>query len=230
MLTRRSALAGFVGLGCAFLPSCAWDGQFSILGYTTAPNYDTNIHTVRVPIFKNKTYRQRLEFDLTEAVVRQIEMTTPFKVVSGNAPADTELTGTIITVIHGVLNRSPLNEIREVETIMTVEVLWRDLRTGEVLSKPSRRPWEPRPPEPAMPFPNAADLGRIAAPTAPPGTLEGTIPPPPPVPPDPKNVPPALVRSVAGFIPELGESYTTAYKKNVDRLAVEIVSLMEKPW
>jgi hypothetical protein len=43
-------------------------------------------------------------------------------------------------------------------------------------------------------------------------------------------VPPAVVRSVAGFIPELGESATTAYQKNVDRLAVQIVSLMEKPW
>src|SRR5437773_1263084 len=35
---------------------------------------------------------------------------------------------------------------------------------------------------------------------------------------------PVLVQSVAGFIPELGESNATGRKKNVDRLAVQIVS------
>jgi hypothetical protein len=39
-----------------------------------------------------------------------------------------------------------------------------------------------------------------------------------------------LVQSLGGFIPELGESLTTAQKKNVDRLAVRIVDLMEMPW
>jgi hypothetical protein len=230
MVTRRSALAQLAWGGCAFLlPSCAGDGQLTFLGYTTAPNYDPGIHTVRVPIFQNRTYRQRLEFDLTAAVVREIEKTTPFKVVSGNAAADTELLGTIVSVTHSVLNRNQLNEIREVETTLAVEVVWRDLRTGEVLSKPSRRPWQPLPAEPPTPLLNALDSNRIAAPTAPPGTLEAAVP-PPVVPPDPKTLPPVVVRSVAGFIPELGESYTTAYKKNVDRLAVEIVSLMEKPW
>jgi hypothetical protein len=39
-----------------------------------------------------------------------------------------------------------------------------------------------------------------------------------------------VVTSIANFIPELGESITTAQKRNVDRLAVQIVSMMEKPW
>jgi hypothetical protein len=228
----RRWLALFAVAGCALgLPSCESGGNFTLFGYSTAPNYDLRIHTVRVPIFENRTYRQRVEFDLTQAVVREIEQKTPYKVVSGNAPADTELRGTIISLNHNVLNRNQLNEIREVETVLTVEVIWRDLRTGEVLSKPSRRPGEPPPPEPPpTPLLIAPDSGRIGAPTAPQGTLEGPSAPPPAVPPDPRVVPPALVRSVAGFIPEVGESPTTAYQKNVDRLAVEIVSLMEKPW
>ena len=42
-------------LSCALLlPSCAWDGHLNVLGYSTRPNYDTSIRTVRVPIFKNK--------------------------------------------------------------------------------------------------------------------------------------------------------------------------------
>jgi hypothetical protein len=55
------------------LPACEWDGQFTVLGYTTRPNYDSGIRTVRVPIFKNVTFWRGLEFDLTRAVVREIE-------------------------------------------------------------------------------------------------------------------------------------------------------------
>src|SRR5215471_5504302 len=73
-----------------FFSSCGWDGQFSILGYTTRANYDTSIHTVRVPIFKNNTFYKGMEFDLTRAVVREIEAKTPFKVVSEGCSADTE--------------------------------------------------------------------------------------------------------------------------------------------
>src|SRR5438876_10008634 len=70
----------FLSLAALLLPSCATsDGNFSILGYTTRPNYDTNIHSVRVPIFQNVTFRRGLEFDLTRAVIREIESKTHFK-------------------------------------------------------------------------------------------------------------------------------------------------------
>ena len=51
-----------------------------------------------------------------------------------------------------------------------------------------------------------------------------------PVPADQAKPPSVLVRSVASFIPELGESRTTALQQNVNSLAVQIVSMMEKPW
>jgi hypothetical protein len=38
------------------------------------------------------------------------------------------------------------------------------------------------------------------------------------------------VQSIGGFIPELGQSITTAQQQNVNRLAIQIVSMMEKPW
>jgi hypothetical protein len=42
--------------------------------------------------------------------------------------------------------------------------------------------------------------------------------------------PPVLIQSIADFAPEIGESMATAQKRNVDKIAVRIVSLMEKPW
>jgi hypothetical protein len=187
------------------LPSCEGGGHFTILGYTTRPNYDCNIKTVRLPIFKNRTLYRGLEFDLTRAVQRTIEARTTFKVVAEDQPADTELTGTIITFSKTVINSTPTNEVRQANTMLGVEIIWRDLRTGEILSKPKSGPGAPPPPPPPD------------APPLPPGKP----PPPPPV---------TLVQSLGGFIPELGQSLTTAQQQNVNRLAVRIVGLMEEPW
>src|SRR5262245_2349620 len=56
-LALRLLAANLALAACALLlPSCATDGHFSILGYSTRPNYDPNIRTVRVPLFKNKTF------------------------------------------------------------------------------------------------------------------------------------------------------------------------------
>ena len=186
---------------CLALPACQSDGHLSVLGYTTRPNYDSNIKTVHVSMFKSRimedTVRRGVEEDLTRAVVREIEQKTPFKVVSNECAADTELSGTITSYTKQLLNRNQLNLVREAETLLTVEVVWRDLRTGKVLLQPKRR----GPPTPCPP----------------PGA-----PPPPP--------PPVVVQSRAGFIPELGANWATAEQDNVNRLARQIVEMMEKPW
>jgi hypothetical protein len=180
------------------LPGCSSDGNFAVFGYTTKPNYDCAIRSVRVPIFKNETMRQGLEFELTKAVVREIEAKTPYKVISGEGKADTELTGTITLENKNVILRTPLNEIRQGEMVMAVGVAWKDLRTGDYLTRPRTGP------------------GSIG-PDSPPGAQ--LIPPPP-----------VIVTATADFAPELGESITTAQQKQINRMAVQIVSMMEKPW
>jgi hypothetical protein len=238
------------------LPSCESDGNFTVLGYTTKPNYDCSIHTVRVPIFKNRTFRQGIEFDLTRAVVREIEQKTPYKVVGPDADADTELTGTIVSYIKSTLNVNPLNEIREQETDLTVEVTWRNLRTGEYLSNPRKPSNASVPALPPLPgagpvsvAPGVIAAGGASVPTAPGASIAALTPPasatapvlgPDGLPvgvlgPDGVLIPAApraavLVMSTGNFIPELGESLATAQKKAVDRLAVQITSMMEKPW
>jgi hypothetical protein len=191
----RRWLAGLLATAALVLPSCTSDGHVDLCGYTSRPNYDLAIRTVRVPIFKNFTFRKGVEFELTRSVIREIESKTPYKVVSDGCDADTELTGTIVNLAKGAINVNQLNEVRDIQTTLVVEVLWRNLRTGELLSRPKAGP----PPE------------------VPPGA-----PPPPPL--------PVQVTSVAAYIPELGMSNATVYQQNVDRLAVQIVSMMEKPW
>ncbi len=211
---RRLVGLSLLAAAALVLPSCGWDGNFIILGYTTRPNYDPNIHTVYLPIFKNKTIWRGLEFELTKAVKREIESKTPFRIESDCTKADTELLGTIVQFNKNILNVNQLNEVREVETVLGVEVIWRDRRTGEILSTP-------RPPGAVSP---------VAPPIAPLGGYSGPVPPPPPPPPLTPATKPVLIQSTAGFVPEIGQSITTAQQQNVNRLAVQIVSMMEKPW
>jgi Lipopolysaccharide-assembly len=195
---NAAALKALVILACVALPSCSSDGNFSILGYTTRPNYDPCIKTVRVPIFKNETMRQGLEFELTKAVVREIEAKTPYKVISGVGHADTELTGTITLMNKNVILRTPLNEIRQGETVMAVAVQWKDVRTGEYLTRPRSGPGS---------LPPDAPLGAQFLPP-----------------------PPVIITSTSDWAPELGESWATGQQRNINRLAIQIVSMMEKPW
>jgi hypothetical protein len=268
-LRRRSLrsaagpLAGAaLGLAALLVAGCGWDGNFTILGYTTRPNYDTRYKTVRVRIFRNPTFWSvvpvpGLEEQLTQALVREIELKTPYKVVSGDA--DTEVVGNIKSFSKSnVLNYNQMFEQRETETILVADVLWRDLRTGQFLTLPPRTPGVPLPPDALPPPPALAPVpgpgpdrglapvpatptsplnNGIIGPNTPPTSPAAAVPVPTPVgPPGSSPVPgyPLIafqpVRATAYFRPELGESITTAQQRNVDRMAVQIVSMMEKPW
>jgi len=245
--TIRRCLLPLLLAAAVLLPSCAWDGHVDVLGYTTRPNYDTSIRTVRVPICKNRTFWTvtpvvGMEMDLTRAIIRQIEMITPYKVVECNA--DTELRVTIVNFARTPLNYTQFNTVREYETALTVELIWFDKRTGRILSQPPRRPGQPVELDPRQPIlatpdtilpPGAKPLPVAGLPALPrtefisPAQAEdedlAIIDPltrKPPV--------PVLVRSIAHYRPELGESLTSAEQKNYDRLAMQIVSAMETPW
>jgi hypothetical protein len=241
----------------AFGSGCESGGNFTILGYSTRPNYDTRYKTVRVKIFKNPTFWAvvpvpGLEMQLTQAIVREIEAKTPYKVVSGDA--DTELSGSIKSFTKGILNYNQLFEQREVETTLLAEVVWRDLRTGYFLTRPGRSPGQPLPPDalaappvlgdgplastilapmPATPTspltgPGVAAIPDPTVPGTPPPGAPGGLPLPPGAPPPPWAL--QLVRSIAHYRPELGESISTAQQANVNRMAIQIVSMMEAPW
>jgi hypothetical protein len=195
------------------VPACTSNGQVQMLGYTTEPNYDASIRTVCVPIFHNRIAQagpfRELEMTLTRAVIREIEAKTPFKVVADRSKADTELLGTIVMLNKNVSNRTQINNVREAEIIVSVELVWTDLRPGSygrILSQP------PTPEE------------RIGPATV----FDPDNPVPPPVP--TKMPTPVTVQASGRVIQELGESISTGLKQVTDRLAVQIVSMMEKPW
>ena len=134
--TRRRTCVPYLLL-LAMLASGCGDGSS---GYTMREPYRSDVKTVCVPIWVRgkDVYRRELEFRLTEAVVKQIELSTPYKVTS-RAKADTLLEGTIENVSQRVLSINPdTGQPREKEVTLIVSFTWTDLRTGSVLAKRSR--------------------------------------------------------------------------------------------
>ncbi|MBL8868102.1 MAG: hypothetical protein KF873_04570 [Gemmataceae bacterium] len=206
-MTARTAT---VVLVLALAAGCQSGRDFTLFGYSTKPLHDENIRTVYVPVFKNVAFQttanRELEVDITRAVVREIEQRTRMKVVSDRERADTELLGTLVALRKGVVNQNQQNLTREAELTATVNLVWRDLRDGRVLS--NRR--SAAQPEPAVPF-------------------DPSLPPAEPVA-VPEKAIPAQVVAVGRVVPELGETNATANQSIANQLARQIVNMMESNW
>jgi hypothetical protein len=119
---RRLMLLGAF-LCAGVLPSCA---------YSTKPLYSQGYRTVSVPIFANRTFRREWEFRLTEAIAKNIEARTPYKLASQDK-ADTVLSGEIVEIDESVLTRrTGINLPRENQITLAVNFTWKD-RNGRML-------------------------------------------------------------------------------------------------
>ena len=95
--------------------------------------YPEGISTIAVELFKNETLERDFEYDITDALIKEIEARTPYKVTS-TARADTNLTGRIHDIERRQLSKSRQTGLSEEVTVgVTIELRWKDLRTGESL-------------------------------------------------------------------------------------------------
>lgn len=127
---------GLLAVACAtiLLGACASDPS---RGYSLSPAHDQGVRTIAVPILDNETYSTGTELLLTEAIIKAIQQTTPWRVTS-SAAADSTLTGTITKVGFNRLSRTPGTGLaQEVAVELAVDFDWTDNRTGQVLA--SRR-------------------------------------------------------------------------------------------
>lgn len=145
--------------------------------------YPQDVRTVHVPVFESTSFRRNLGERLTEAVAKEIERKTNYKVV-GDAGADSILSGRIVGESKHLTIQSRSGEPREVQADLQIEVSWVD-RRGAVLRPPQMVPLPP-------------EMTEIGA--------------------------------AANVIPEVGQSVATAHQQAIERLAEQIVALMEAPW
>ncbi len=100
--------------------------------------YRPNIRTVHVPMFQSDSFRRNLGEQLTEAVCKQIEKVTPYKIVS-SGKADTILNGRIVDLRKRVLAEDALDQPRNVEVNYVVQISWLD-RQGQNLIRRAEIP------------------------------------------------------------------------------------------
>jgi len=138
-MKRLSSAVVMLAAGLSFgLSGCGYNqsgGSNNKLegGYHWNSLYREDVQTVAVPVFASKDYRRGLEQRLTEAVVKQLEAHAPYKVVPRDR-ADTVLEGEVtLAQVSTVASDYQTNLPREQEFAVTVDILWKDLRTGRIL-------------------------------------------------------------------------------------------------
>jgi len=122
------------------LSGCNYNNGYSSTGdepknqwYQWRSLYREDVKTVAVPIFKNKDFRRGVEFSLSKAVVNQIEMRTPYKVVD-RGKADTILEGEIVDISVHTLSQDTRAAIPQEQLYdVRVNFTWKDQRTGVIL-------------------------------------------------------------------------------------------------
>lgn len=145
--------------------------------------YPPNIQTVHVPVFASESLRPDLGQRLTEAVIKQIELKSPFKVV-GRDRADTVLEGRIVRDSRRVLVETINDDPRDYETSIRAQVAWTS-NQGHAIQ-----------PEIVVPVPDAL----------------------------------AEISQTTDLVPEVGQSVATAQQEAIERMAEQIVAMMEVPW
>lgn len=102
-------------------------------GYSTKRPFPSGINTVYVEMLQSREFRRDLEFALSEALVKRIEMDTPYK-IADKSVADTEFTGEILEVQQRVIgNQFETDQPREIGATIVMRYRWKDLRSGDIL-------------------------------------------------------------------------------------------------
>ncbi len=91
-----------------------------------------DIRTIYVPVARNETFRHDLGPRLTEAVIRQIELRTPYK-VTGDPAADSMLQIRVVDQWKRVLTESESDDPRALDAVITATVRWSDRGGGPLL-------------------------------------------------------------------------------------------------
>jgi hypothetical protein len=123
--------------GCGYSPSDPAAGQSGPVGglggYQWKSLYRDDVRTVAVPIFSNRSYRRGVEFQLTKAIINQLEAQSPYKVVPRER-ADTILEGEITDIFIRTFSQDPNTAVpQEQFYLVRVNFTWKDLRTGKML-------------------------------------------------------------------------------------------------
>jgi len=135
---RLGISSGRLAIACVLLAAAGGCANYQI-GHATL--FRPDLRTVHVPVFESDSFRRNLGERLAESIVKEIESRTPYKVVD-SPDADSILNGRIITETKRAAAENRNDDVRGIETELTVEVRWVS-RRGEMLMQRSSIPFGP---------------------------------------------------------------------------------------
>jgi flagellar basal body P-ring protein FlgI len=75
-----------------------------------------------------------VEFELSDALAKRIEVDTPYKIVSDSDRADSVISGQIVSIRELALSTDPeIGKILEKEVEVQAVVNWKNLKTGQLM-------------------------------------------------------------------------------------------------
>ena len=119
------AVACTGSVGCTSMRSVTVEGQDNgFFGWHFHAPFDTSeVKTVAV-FFKSNLFRRDLEKQLTEAVIKEINLRTPYRVVGNHEHADSLLTASITSDNKNLVVEAPTNFARELNATIVVQANW----------------------------------------------------------------------------------------------------------
>ena len=146
--TRKNITVVYFSLFvCVCLSFCGCSGLKS---YSNEGLYPEDVGSVYVEMFDNRSFYRGVEYELTDALAKRIEVQTPYKIVSDRNRADTVLSGQIVDIDESMLS-AELETGRALEKQVDVQAVvnWKNLKTGELLidhlsvsASASYSPWQ----------------------------------------------------------------------------------------
>ena len=112
---------------CISCASCETDPT---VGYSSSSLYPKQYQSIAIPIFQNSTMTRDVEFMLTDAIIKEIQVRSPYRVVDKHV-AETILTGTITSMKLSTLSRSQTTGLdNEVLFKVVIDFEWYDQVNG----------------------------------------------------------------------------------------------------
>jgi len=131
MRTVMCFLAGLLAgvWAVASLTGCAGLG-----GYSNETLFPADVGSVRLEMFDNRSFRRGIEYVLSDALAKRIEVETPYKIVSSRDRADSVMSGQLVSVSESILTiEREVARPLEKEVVLTAVVNWKNLNTGRMM-------------------------------------------------------------------------------------------------
>ncbi|MCX5646335.1 MAG: LPS assembly lipoprotein LptE [Phycisphaerae bacterium] len=110
------------------------DGCGVSTGYTNTSLFPSDVNNVYLEMFDNRSFRRGIEFTLSDALAKRIEVDTPYKIVSSRDRADSVMSGQVVTAGESILTiERDIGRALEKEVVLTAVVNWKDMKNGKLM-------------------------------------------------------------------------------------------------